>query len=212
MNLIMVNQYVDIVITNIEKMGIEFNKENNKPVYNHIGAVICDMSLQAGLNYKNVVYPRIEYILNSFASFKTTSQFTSLINIIDIEDILNFHNKRKIQTIKEIFSLLKNENIETVDEMAEWMTTDFNINQINNINGIGPKTLDYLLKLLGIDSMPVDRHLFSFLKLCNIDVIEYYPAQLIYNEVSRKLNINKLDLDTAIWNYMSKNELTYQPI
>jgi hypothetical protein len=30
------------------------------PVYDHMGAIIADSILQAGLNYENVVFPRVK--------------------------------------------------------------------------------------------------------------------------------------------------------
>lgn len=42
---------------------------------NNMGATIIDGILQAGLNYKNVVKPRVDKFKNEYRNVKTTSEF-----------------------------------------------------------------------------------------------------------------------------------------
>lgn len=37
-----------------------------EPPYDHTGAVISDAGLQAGINYRWVVYPRVERVLSDY--------------------------------------------------------------------------------------------------------------------------------------------------
>ena len=58
-----------------------------RPVYGHIGAVLADSVLQAGLNYANVVKPRIASILRTFPHATTVNV---LIEVIEREGSSKF--------------------------------------------------------------------------------------------------------------------------
>jgi thermostable 8-oxoguanine DNA glycosylase len=75
---------------------------------------------------------------------------------------------------------------------------------LRQINGIGPKTIDYLKMLSGVQAIAIDRHLFSFLELAGILNRSYNEANLIYSKASELLGISKYELDRKVWLYMSK--------
>lgn len=43
-----------------------------------------------------------------------------------------------------------------------------------------------MLNLFGYQSIPIDRHLFSFLKLCLVETNNYQFASSIFNDVAEK--------------------------
>ena len=57
--------------------------------YNHMGATIIDSVLQAGLNYKYVVYPRVQKILQDFHDYTTTCDFIILMQTIPLVELIN---------------------------------------------------------------------------------------------------------------------------
>lgn len=73
------------------------------------------------------------------------------------------------------------------------------------LDGIGYKTVDYLKLLSGLETIPIDRHLFKFLKDSEIPITTYYDASYIFKSVAKELNIEERLLDKIIWDYMSSS-------
>lgn len=200
----------DFNVHNLEKLinYISINEKYFEPVtqrtpYNHMGATITDAILQAGVNYRFVVYPRIARLLKEFNDYRTTCDFLILIQTIPLEELISWRNEQKINRIKELSWFLYNNKIETEIDLANWLNCSENINKLRVLNGIGPKTIDYLKMLSGNTGIAIDRHLFKFLTLAGIFVKTYNEAHLLYCEASQKLGIERYVLDRKVWNYMS---------
>ena len=171
--------------------------------YNHIGATITDLILQAGLNYRTVVYPRVYRILNDYNYYGTTSKFIELADCLSLNTVINWNNTEKIKRIESILELLKTENVETEDDLRDWIIYNDNIIKLLNIPGIGNKTVDYLKKLLGLPSVPIDRHLYKFLEIAGARIKNHRHANYLYCEASSILKMDQCELDYYIWNLMS---------
>src|SRR4051812_46057509 len=65
--------------------------ENN----DHVGAVLAESALQAGLNYKAVVVPRVQRFVKEYPSASTVSGLTALLKSGDIATVLGIKNARK---------------------------------------------------------------------------------------------------------------------
>ena len=168
-----------------------------------MGATITDAILQAGLNYKNVVYPRIKKILNSYANYKTTCDFIILFKTIPLNQVINFNNNQKLNRIKDLSWFLFKNEIENEIQLSKFLQKKENIDNLISIKGIGPKTVDYLKKLVGLQAIPIDRHLFKFLELAGVPVKNYNEAHTIFKSVAKQLEIQESILDNTIWTYMS---------
>lgn len=173
--------------------------------YHHMGATITDAILQAGMNYKNVVYPRVLYLLHNFSNFKTTCDFLILMQAIPLKDLIRWKNERKLHSIVTLSLLLQSADIQTEEELSQWLESDKNLRELLSIEGIGPKTVDYLKMLSGSQSIAIDRHLFKYLRLANISVSGYEEAHAIYCVASQILGIDLYSFDRIIWTTMSSN-------
>ena len=74
--------------------------------------------------------------------------------------------------------------------------------------GIGYKSVDYLLKLIGEDTVAVDRHLIKFVEEAEITAKGYYDIKRIVQFSADFLNIKRCVLDYSIWSYMSEKSST----
>lgn len=182
----------------------DFDDVTQRTPYYHMGATITDAVLQAGLNYRNVVYPRVARLLTNFGDYKTTCDFIILFKTIPLNDLISWNNQQKLNTITELSWFLFNSQIENENELAIWMNSDENIRRLTEIKGIGPKTIDYLKMLSGKPAIPIDRHLFKFLELAGVIFKTYEEANALYCKAAEKLNIQLYDLDKKIWLYMKK--------
>ena len=172
-------------------------------LYHHMGAIITDSVLQAGLNYRSVVYPRIYNLLTTYADYNTTSDFIILMQTIPLSDLISWNNPKKLQLIHSISWMLFDNKIENDNELSAWLNYQANVEQLADLNGIGQKTIDYMKTLSGNPVFAIDRHLLNFLKLADIYTSTYQEASSIYHRAAKMLCKDEYELDKQIWNYMS---------
>ena len=189
----------------IETMPLQ-NVEKKSDIYHHMGATITDAILQAGLNYRHVVWPRVAHLLRDFPDYTTTCDFLILMKIIPLSELLNWQNKRKLTLITTVSNLFYENNVETETDLASWLNKQRNEQYLLSLNGIGFKTVDYLKMLIGTPTIAIDRHLFNFFKLANIMIDTYQEASEIYYETAKLLSIGEYELDRKVWLYMTTSK------
>lgn len=194
------------LIKYFDENNIDFIYQNVSPIYNHVGAIIVDSVLQAGLNYRTVVYPRVHKVIEKYATFSDVHGFIELINIFGLNRLINFNNKRKNLLIIEILNLMDDEGVVSFSDFQEWLTKEVNLIKLRELKGIGNKTIDYMKKLSGIDSIPMDRHLLNFLSKANINDLDYYKSQNIYTSAAKRLGVNLVTIDATVWNFMANRK------
>ena len=199
----------------VQKMTELLRKLQFDPVtphrsYCHMGATITDSVLQAGLNYQNVVYPRVQNLLENYAGYKSTSDFLILIQTIPLNELISINNQRKLTLINDLTWFFFNNGIEYEHQLADWICNIHNAKKLLSFNGVGDKTVDYLKSLVGIPSVAIDRHLFSFLKVAGISIDSYHDASIVYQKTAEMMSMSEYELDRKIWSYMSHNYSLYQ--
>ena len=201
MNYSEIGQLIDFINT----AGINLDKNIEKRCYYHMGATITDSILQAGLNYRNVVLPRVMHLRDTYKEFKTTCEFIILFQSIDLETLINFNNKIKINRIKNLSWFFYNNQIENENQLSYWIRNPGNERALLEISGIGLKTVDYLKILSGNDALAIDRHLLKFIELAGLGKKTYNEASILLSFTAESLQIDKSFLDKKIWLYMSKS-------
>src|SRR5690606_24249207 len=126
----------------------------------HLGAVLADIIIQAGVNYKSVVLPRVLNIYNNYPKANDLSGLIETINNTDISIFLNWNNQVKISRYESMIEFLLKFNINTSFELRDFLLKGkFNQDFFLSIPGVGYKTLDYFLKLMNVETIAVDRHI-----------------------------------------------------
>jgi len=187
----------------------DFNiiKSNSCFYNNHLGAVLTDIILQAGLNYRTVVLPRVLHVYNEFYAANNLDGLLSTINEIGLNNFLNWQNEIKLNRFQFVLDYLVDNSIQTTNELHKHLTRDINLKSFLSIQGIGNKTLDYFFKLMNVDTITVDRHIINFLSQANINYFNYHSAKKIVEYAADILDISRRDIDYSIWNYMSNNSI-----
>jgi endonuclease III len=168
-----------------------------------MGATITDTVLQAGLNYKTVVQPRVNRLLQEYPEAQTTSGFRNLIGFYGLKSLITWSHHEKPRRILEMTWFFSNEGIETELALQEWLLRPGNANLLYSLRGIGAKTLDYLKMLVGIPTVPIDRHVRSFVRAAGLVYTQYADVQQVVQLAADNLGINRTSFDWAIWSYVS---------
>lgn len=176
------------------------------PYINHVGALFTDTILQAGVNYRSVVWPRVAHVLDTFPYATTVSIFAEILDNYGTANVLHWSNTEKIQRMNELVSFCLEHQIETSRQLTEFLRYEKNVSMLKDIHGIGNKTCDYLKRLLGFDTVAVDRHIRSFMESADIFCDDYFDIKEIVEFAADFMDKTRRELDYSIWSYMSRKE------
>ncbi len=174
--------------------------------YNHMGAIICDTILQAGLNYKTVVAPRVQNVLHRWPSAWRTTGFTKMMKRNGVHEILHWRDDEKPNRIRALTGLLISHGVDTESDLRSWLTDESNVALLRTLRGVGPKSADYIKSLVGVPAVAVDRHVRTFVGWAGIVTNEYYQIRETVCKAAELLGYGHCELDHAIWSYVSTNE------
>lgn len=191
--------------------SFELFEVSSVPVYTHIGALYTDVILQSGLNYEHVVKPRVIRVLQSYPEACTLSLFHALLESEGSATVLQWNHFEKIQRMDRFIHFSMSQGIDSIYDLIHFISIAHNQDKVIELKGIGPKTLDYLMKLLGFDTIAVDRHIYKFVKLAGVTELDYNNTKLTVGFAADLLDLSKKTLDYSIWNYMKRKEYELNP-
>lgn len=179
-----------------------------EPPYDHMGAVITDAGLQAGINYRRVVYPRVERLLSDYPGARTTSSFLQLLNAHGAAELLSWNGTKKLDTITHLAAFFAQDGVETTEQLRAWLQEPEHLVALAAIKGVGSKTVDYIQILVGIPQVAVDVHLRNFVKQADMSIDSYGDVRELIARTADLMGVDRSVLDHSIWTYMSRAKLT----
>ena len=174
-----------------------------RPVYHHMGAVLADSVLQAGLNYATIVRPRVQAILEIFPHATTVSAVTQIIETQGSSKFLQWRHQEKVSRFDDLVEFLACSRIEDTSDLAEALLDDVFRVDIREVRGIGPKTVDYMACLLGADCIAVDRHIRGFAELAGLEDDSYDYLRDVFSFAADLLRISRREFDALIWHFQA---------
>ncbi|EMC0409323.1 TPA: hypothetical protein ACVU4T_000623 [Vibrio parahaemolyticus] len=186
-----------------KEQGLEVDGHQYRPTYDHMGAILADSVLQAGLNYTTVVRPRVLAILNTYSEMKSTCELARLLQQDGPQKILNWTHSTKLSRFENLVSYMLNNDIHTASDLKNKLMKDDFCSDLQSLNGIGPKTVDYMKCLVGIDSIAVDRHIRSFAKSAGIENSDYTFLKDVFCSAADLLTISRRGFDSWVWRTLS---------
>lgn len=190
----------------IQQINLATERDGNShDPYKHIGALYTNVVLQAGLNYRTVVQPRVLRILTNYPDATTVNAFLKVIERDGMENVLNWKHVDKIDRMYNLLAFSTKMSINTCDDMAVFLRDESNQQKFLTIRGMGNKTLDYTLKLLSFDTIAVDRHIYSFIEQAGLSIVDYKTTKRVVEFAADILEVSRSAMDYSIWLYMSTN-------
>jgi len=172
--------------------------------YDHMGAIITDTMLQAGVSY-NAVRMRRDKV-RGHEEARTTSGFLSLLDRqSSVGEFLDWGG-RKPRWVLGLARFLRDEGVETKGDLQSWIEVARNRNTLLVLEGIGPKSRDYLLKLADVGGVAIDRRWGKCLKAAGIVYRDYEDAKLVVELAADGMGVNPSALDTSVWRHFRRSE------
>jgi len=175
-----------------------------------LGALLTDIVLQSGLNYTTVVKPRVMRVLKEFTYASTTPLVKSAVKVYGVEYFLNWQNSIKTQRFIDVLIFCQQHKIDDEEQLRNYLIKEENRERFLTIDGVGPKTVDYALKLMGVECVAVDRHIYNFVKAAGIKSNEYHRVKKIVEYAADLLNLPRAGIDDFIWTSMFNYQKTSQ--
>ena len=174
-----------------------------RPVYHHMGAVLADSVLQAGLNYSTIVRPRVQAILEFFPHATTLNAVTQIIETLGSGKFLQWTHEEKVSRFDDLVEFLVGSRIEDTSDLSEALLDDAFRIEIREVRGIGPKTVDYMACLVGVDCIAVDRHIRGFAELAGLQEDGYDFLRDTFSFAADLLNMSRREFDASIWHFQA---------
>lgn len=181
------------------ELGADTERQEVRPVYNHMGALLADSVLQAGLNYNSVVRPRVEAILAQFPDCDRTSELVRLVDHGRAASFLNWRHAEKVGRFEALVWFLKDNSIETVSDLELWLHRPEFVSLLREVRGVGPKTVDYIGCLVGLDSVAVDRHVRTFARRVGVVNEDYDFLKSVFCCAADLLSVSRRQFDAWVW-------------
>lgn len=174
--------------------------------WRHVGAVITDAVLQAGMRYKTVKQ-RVDGLIKQWPDANTLAGFRRRIQSEGLSGVLDWRGK-KLYTIAALTERLSSEvvdghTLDTVADLRAWLTDPKNPPSLRSIKGVGAKTENYLLSVSGLSAVAIDVHLRSFAREAGVRERRYLELRRLYEATAQCMGIDAGALDHAVWEYCS---------
>lgn len=186
--------------------GVLSEEFRRRQSYDHMGAILADSILQAGLNYSSVVKPRIETIITSFPDIDSVSRLVEVVKSKQTGSFLNWRHPEKIVRFEGLVTYLHECRVEVVGELRDSLVDDEFCSELLQLKGIGPKTVDYMSCLVGIDSIAVDRHVRAFASRVGVKRDGYHFLREVFCCAADLLSLSRRDFDAWVWRRESAKE------
>jgi hypothetical protein len=169
----------------------------------HIGAALADAVLQAGVSYRTVVYTRINRIREEFPEAATLLGLIIVLERQGVQDFLLWSHPIKLGRFVALIEFLSAQNVNTTVELKHWLAQGQAREDLLSLQGIGPKTFDYLCCLVGIDCVAVDRHVRTFANEAGVPIKDYDRLKSVVSCAADLLGMKRRDFDAWIWKTIS---------
>jgi hypothetical protein len=179
--------------------GALWESQAPRATCDHVGAILADSVLQAGLNYSTVVRPRVLNILQNYPQADTVSALLKLVQKKQTSEFLNWQHHVKLTRFEDLVAFLKDWNIEDAKDLRANLTAEHFCSQVQTVNGVGPKTVDYIACLVGIDSIAVDRHVRTFAKTVGVENNDYHFLRRSFCCAADLLELPRREFDAWLW-------------
>jgi hypothetical protein len=156
------------------------------------------------------VKARIDRIIRDFPEAATLSGTFSAVATVGVTEFLRWRHHTKVSRFVCLAELLRNERIDDFHQLRKWLQNPICREKLRAIHGVGPKTVDYLCGLVGLDFVAVDRHIRAFANDAGVTAADYEFLQTVISYAADLLGVSRRHFDASIWNYVSSQRVRSQ--
>ena len=160
---------------------------------------MADAILQAGLNDRTVVNPRVLAIIEAYPSASPLRGGNAIIRAGRLPDFLLWSHPPKLGRFRAPALYFAQHQVEASGVLRDRIEELRFRNGLLELAGIGPKTGDYLVCLAGRDAIAVDRQIRSFAREAGLRIRDYDTLRLVFCYAADFLGMSRRDSDSWVW-------------
>ena len=194
---------VALVLARLDELALE--PSSGSRGWKHMGAVVADAALQAGVTYRTTVLPRVRKLVADWPEAITTSGFVERMRTDDVATALDWKpDSKKMTTLRDLADLLIREQVETTEDLQQALGDEGFRSRLRAVKGIGPKTVDYLAILTGsTEHVAVDSQLRAFVRDAGVSTSDYDEVRKVITDAAAERGWDAGAMDAAIWAHQS---------
>ncbi|WP_210285058.1 HhH-GDP family DNA glycosylase [Mesorhizobium neociceri] len=186
--------------------GVPTTYDVRRTTYEHAGALLADAVLQAGLSYRSVVMPRVGRILKEFPDADRVSALICLVKKGCTAHLLDWQHSTKVERFEHLVVFLHKAKMDTTEDIRTALKSDAFCADLLLLDGVGPKTIDYMACLVGIESIAVDRHIRTFAARAGVNNGDYDFLKNAFCYAADLLSISRREFDAWVWSREARQE------
>ncbi len=186
--------------------GVPTSFAVRRSTYKHVGALLADAVLQAGLSYRSVVMPRVGRILSEFPDADRVSVLVCIVRKGGTAHLLDWRHPVKAARFDHLVVFLHRANVDTTEDIRIALQSSTFCADLRSLEGMGPKTIDYMACLVGIESIPVDRHIRAFAARAGVDDHDYIFLKNAFCFAADLLSISRREFDAWVWSREARQQ------
>lgn len=192
-----------LIANHAKARGLPQNAISSRVHFAHMGALLCDSVLQAGVNYRTVVAKRTRRVIEKFPYANDLLGIRVALNRHGSEFFLDWNHQEKVSRFNDLVRFMEFEAIGSVHRLRDWMSGAEARSRLQSVRGVGPKTFDYMACLIGIECIPIDRHLRTFASSAGVEDNDYDSLHRSFALAADLLRIRRSHLDWWVWTTVS---------
>lgn len=186
--------------------GVPTTYAVRRSTYIHAGALLADAVLQAGLSYRSVVLPRVKRILKDFPDADRVSSLICIVKKGGTVDLLDWRHPTKAERFEHLVMFLHKSRVDTTEDIRDALKSDAFCTDLQSLHGVGPKTIDYMGCLVGIESIAVDRHIRTFAVRAGVNRDDYDFLKSTFCCAADLLSISRREFDAWVWSREARKQ------
>lgn len=186
--------------------GVPATYHVRRSTYEHAGALLADAVLQAGLSYRSVVMPRVGRILKEFPDADRVSALICLVKKGSTAHLLHWQHSTKVERFEHLVVFLHRAKVDTTEDIRAALKSAAFCADLQSLNGVGPKTIDYMACLVGIESIAVDRHIRTFAARAGVNNRDYEFLKNAFCFAADLLSISRREFDAWVWSREARHQ------
>ncbi|MBK5276809.1 MAG: hypothetical protein JJE30_17405 [Desulfuromonadales bacterium] len=114
---------------------------------------------------------------------------------------INWNGDTKLKRIQTLTEVLLLHEIENEYDLLRWLDDANNKKVLMQLDGIGPKTVNYIHRLVGGQAIPIDRHLRKLADSTGLHFHSYDEMERVFKFSADLLGKDYVTFDRSVWSY-----------
>jgi hypothetical protein len=143
--------------------------------------------------------------MDRFPEAETVSGTIDVLSAHGPRDFLSWTHPHKIVRFTGLLCHLHEGSVESCDDLYLWLADEKARLSLMTLKGIGPKTVDYLCGLVGLECVAIDRHMRVLCAWVGIDHTGYDELKLAITYAADLMQMPRRQFDGWVWQIMAQN-------